>query len=232
MSLIPPLGLTHGIRRCSPARDPADRKDIFAKRSLRSRLTVVALTRKRVEDVETLRAFVHPLRLRLLGSLRVDGPATASELGRRFGESSGSTSYHLRQLERYGFVVEDDDQPSKRERRWRAAHDVTSWRTGDFLDDEAGRAAISSLQRQQLQVLADRLQHWFARQHQYSREWIDAAEISDMHLRLRPADLRELSGEVDAVIQRFVERQRPVDDDQAEVVVVQFLTHPETRPQP
>ncbi|HZB35626.1 MAG TPA: helix-turn-helix domain-containing protein, partial [Gaiellaceae bacterium] len=62
------------------------------------------LNRKQVEDLETLRAFVHPLRNRLLGALRIDGPATASELARRFDESSGATSYHLRQLARYGFV--------------------------------------------------------------------------------------------------------------------------------
>ena len=55
-----------------------------------------------VTDVRALRALAHPLRSRLLGQLRLNGPATASRLGRVVGESSGSTSYHLRQLAAYG----------------------------------------------------------------------------------------------------------------------------------
>src|SRR4051812_47516978 len=98
-------------------------------------------TAKRIDDVETLRAFAHPLRMRLLGLLRLDGPATASELARRVDESSGSTSYHLRQLARYGFVVEDAEQPSRRERRWAAAAAQTTWTSSDFSADPGAREA-------------------------------------------------------------------------------------------
>ena len=58
-------------------------------------------------DPAALRALAHPLRGKLLAALRIDGPATASMLARRYGESSGATSYHLRQLARYGFVEDD-----------------------------------------------------------------------------------------------------------------------------
>jgi predicted transcriptional regulator len=58
-------------------------------------------------DPRSLRGLAHPLRLHLLGLLRADGPATASQLAARTGQSSGATSYHLRQLAAYGFVVED-----------------------------------------------------------------------------------------------------------------------------
>lgn len=59
-----------------------------------------------VSDIRTLRALAHPLRNRLLGLLRLEGPSTATLLGARVGESSGWTSYHLRQLATYGFVEE------------------------------------------------------------------------------------------------------------------------------
>src|SRR5687768_13481881 len=104
---------------------------------------------RRVADLATLRAVAHPLRVRLLAALRSDGPATASELGRRFGESSGSTSYHLRQLARFGFVEDDPEQPNARDRRWRALHGFTSWRESDFADDQEGRAAIRFLRARQ-----------------------------------------------------------------------------------
>jgi DNA-binding transcriptional ArsR family regulator len=70
-------------------------------------------------DVNAMRALSHPLRLELLDRLRTEGPATASLLAQRIGESSGATSYHLRQLARYGFVEEDVRDAKGRERWWR-----------------------------------------------------------------------------------------------------------------
>ena len=55
-----------------------------------------------------LKALAHPVRLRMLGLLRIEGPATATTLATRLGLNTGATSYHLRQLAQHGFVVEDD----------------------------------------------------------------------------------------------------------------------------
>src|SRR5947207_15410642 len=67
-----------------------------------------------------LRALAHPLRLQLLQVLHAEGPATASQLARRLGESSGATSYHLRALHRAG-MVEEAEQRNGRERWWNRA---------------------------------------------------------------------------------------------------------------
>ncbi len=190
----------------------------------------MALSRKRIDDLETLKAFAHPLRMKLLGLLHSDGPATASELGRQLRESSGSTSYHLRQLERFGFVVEDEDQPSKRERVWRAAHDVTSWRSSDFTDSEAGRAADAVIRDHQMRYLLDRAERWAAERDQFGPEWIDAAGHSDMRLHLRAEDVRRLSEELFAVIERFVQTQRPADDPAAADVSLHLVTYPSKGP--
>ena len=77
-------------------------------------------------DARSLRGLAHPVRLKVLGRLREGGPSTATALAAELGESSGVTSYHLRQLAQYGFVVEDDTpRASRRERWWRAAHRTT-----------------------------------------------------------------------------------------------------------
>lgn len=186
----------------------------------------MTVTRKQIEDVETLRALAHPLRVQLLGSLRADGPATASELGRRFGESSGSTSYHLRQLERYGFVIEDEEQPSKRERRWRAAHDATSLRPADFLNDSAGRDALGILESRWQQHLVDSVDAWQRVRASWPQAWVDAAEQSDLQLRLRPDDLAALSRELLDVVQHWAERQRDGEDPDARLVSVFLLAMP------
>ncbi|MBM2617835.1 winged helix-turn-helix transcriptional regulator [Actinoplanes sp. LDG1-06] len=85
-------------------------------------------------DPRTLRGLAHPLRVRMLNLLRERGPSTASKLAELLGQSSGATSYHLRQLATYGFV-EDAGGGSGRERWWRAAHARTD------LDADTGRAA-------------------------------------------------------------------------------------------
>src|SRR3954453_11984844 len=75
--------------------------------------------------LEGLKVLSHPGRLRMLGLLRSDGPATATTLAARLGLNTGATSYHLRQLEKHGFVVEDEEPGNGRDRWWRAAHTTT-----------------------------------------------------------------------------------------------------------
>jgi DNA-binding transcriptional ArsR family regulator len=65
-----------------------------------------------------LRALAHPLRLRILDLLSTRGSLTASKLGEIVGESSGSTSYHLRQLAKHGLVREIEGKGTARERWW------------------------------------------------------------------------------------------------------------------
>jgi DNA-binding transcriptional ArsR family regulator len=76
---------------------------------------------------KALRGLVHPIRLRLLDLLQADGPATASGLAQRIGESSGVTSYHLRVLAEHGFVVEGPERGNARDRWWRAVHRSTAF---------------------------------------------------------------------------------------------------------
>jgi DNA-binding transcriptional ArsR family regulator len=74
-----------------------------------------------------LRGLVHPIRVRLLHLLQADGPATASQLGRKLGQSSGVTSYHLRMLADLGFIVEDSERGNGRDRYWRSRYRTSSF---------------------------------------------------------------------------------------------------------
>src|SRR5437016_4542307 len=70
-----------------------------------------------------LRGLAHPLRLQLLQLLRAEGPATATQLARRLGESSGATSCHLRALHRAG-LVEEVERRNGRERWWQRTSEL------------------------------------------------------------------------------------------------------------
>ncbi|WP_167759227.1 helix-turn-helix domain-containing protein [Blastococcus sp. TF02A-35] len=166
-----------------------------------------------VTDVRALRALAHPLRNRLLARLRLDGPATASRLARAVGESSGSTSYHLRQLEAYGFVEEVEGEGTARERWWRARHRQTSWRPGDLLAQEGGAEVQEEFTRLAIDQQARVLDAWFAQQDRLGPEWADAASLSDYALRLTPAQTRELAAELHATLARWM-AEHPADTAQ------------------
>lgn len=153
-------------------------------------------------DPRSVRALAHPLRVRLLGSLRFEGPGTASILGSRLGESSGATSYHLRVLADHGFIEEDTSRGRGRERWWRSAHDATSWRPEQFRDDPDAQAAEQWLSgfvaRQGMEWLDD----WIDRRPSADPAWVNASAESDYRLRMTPRELRDLIDELHTVIQR------------------------------
>ncbi|MGY1717874.1 helix-turn-helix domain-containing protein [Blastococcus sp. SYSU DS0552] len=168
-----------------------------------------------VTDVRALRALAHPLRSRLLGRLRVHGPATASGLARAVGESSGSTSYHLRQLAAYGFVEEVEGQGTARERWWRARHRMTSWQAGELVPQEGGAEVQDEMSRLQIDQHARVLDAWFEQKEQLDPGWTDAATLNDYGLRLSPDQARELIGELHATLRRWM-AEHPGDAPPAE----------------
>ena len=157
-------------------------------------------------DPRSLRGLAHPLRLQLLGLLRADGPATASQLAVRTGQSSGATSYHLRQLAAYGFVVEDTDRGTARERWWRAAHRATRFELPQDADEE--RRALGE---EYLRVVADanarRVQAAIAGlatvEEDLGAGWAEAVRLSDLRLRLTRGEALALIADLQAVAARY-----------------------------
>jgi DNA-binding transcriptional ArsR family regulator len=156
-------------------------------------------------DPRNLRGLAHPLRVRLLGLLRELGPATATQLAVRTGQSSGATSYHLRQLAAYGFVVEDRPRAGGRERWWRAAHDATRLDTG--LDDPEAAplrdAFLRAVALRHGQATLDAVDALATLDDDFGAEWHDGFTVSDMALRLSAAEAHELIDSLDALIARY-----------------------------
>lgn len=183
-----------------------------------------------VRDSRTLKAVAHPLRMRLLGELRSHGPATATELAVRLGESSGSTSYHLRQLARYGFVEEDHGQRDRRERRWRAIHRFTSWSDMETAATAGGREAAAFLRRRRLENLTADVENLERERDLWSQAWAEAAGMSDLVVRLSPATVASLYERVSAMLLEAAERDR--DDPEARPVAVVLAAHPRREDSP
>ena len=158
-------------------------------------------------------ALAHPLRFRIWELLR-EGPATASQLARRLGESRGSASYHLRFLARAGVIVEDTSVGTRRERWWRRP--------------EAPVVAAASADAEGRAIDARMLAVFFARdeevRHRYvvgraTAPWCEAAFVGNWFVALTPAEADELGRNLFAIVDDLRRTPRSGDGDETLVSV-------------
>ena len=168
---------------------------------------------KQVTDLAGLRALGHPIRLRLLSLLRLQGPATATALGQTVGAAPNAVSYHLRQLAKAGFIepagVTTGD---RREHAWQASHDVTSWEGTDFGDSAASHDALDALRRRVFAAYDEAIARYLQSEAALPEPWRKAAGFGDLAFRATPADLRAVRDEVEAVVERYRRRATGIAD--------------------
>jgi len=159
-------------------------------------------------DLSALKGLAHPLRVELLETLSAYGPATASSLAERLGESSGATSYHLRQLEKHGFVREDASRGTGRERWWERVPQAINVEV-DADADPAQRAAsemvIGEWQRSRERRLREFLAHGVD---DLGAEWSKASTVSTSNMPLTKEQSTALVAELFEVVDRYKARYR------------------------
>jgi DNA-binding transcriptional ArsR family regulator len=181
-------------------------------------------------DSRSLRGLAHPLRIRILSTLRLDGSSTATRLARQFGQDSGNISWHLRQLAEHGFIAEDTARGTRRERWWYALHPANQLDLASFTADAGAQGPIGVYLRQALEQSFERAVAFLAED--WSDEWQQASEFSGWQIELPPAGLRALSDELKAVVARHqadARRSGPAAADAAPVHI-QLQTFPRHKP--
>lgn len=162
-----------------------------------------------------LRALSHPIRVRMLDLLNRDGPATASGLAERLGESSGLASWHLRKLAEHGLIEEDVDRGTLRERWWRPAFDSYRLRIADFDGNPDLAMAVEVHLRTSLgQRYAAELQ-FVDELDEWRGEWQGKFSFDEDGLSLTPDETVALDAEIRATIDRY--RRAPRAGDAAVV---------------
>ena len=153
----------------------------------------IAIPKDRNLDLDSLKALAHPLRVKILDTLSTYGCYTASGLAERLGESSGATSYHLRQLEKHGFVQEVEDRGTGRERWWERTPGGINIGSDEAMESAAGREAATMVFRQfnegQQNLLIEFVEHGTE---VLPKEWIENSAVSTTNTRLTPPQMREL----------------------------------------
>lgn len=161
-------------------------------------------TRIVLNDPRSMRAYAHPLRLRLVALLRRLGPHTATQAAEALGETVPNCSFHLRQLAKYGFV-ERVEGADNRERPWRAAQMATSW-DNDSPQPEM-RAAADHLTGVMLNRYMEMAGAWLSWRERDSAAWRAVTGIADQTLHVTPEELTAVTARIDEVLRPYVARQ-------------------------
>jgi hypothetical protein len=163
----------------------------------------------RVLDTGALRALAHPLRVRIYDILSQYGPQTASSLAERLGESSGSTSYHLRALAKHDLIREAEDRGTARERWWERPVGGVSFANPDAMTTPAGRAATQVVMNEFLRNRNDQLLDFVNRGISGEDEiWQEGTLISTATARLTPEQSKDLALKIMALIDETVDNYR------------------------
>jgi predicted ArsR family transcriptional regulator len=175
----------------------------------------------RLTDPRALRAYAHPVRMRLMGLLRTEGPLTATRAADLLGESSGTCSFHLRQLAKYG-LVEEAEGVTGREKPWRATTTSTAWdTTGDDTPEMA--AATSLLSTVVADQYFEQLARWLEASPGEPAKWQRAAMLGDRLLYVTPAELEELRDRMREMLDEYVERDLRPDLRPADARLISWL---------
>jgi DNA-binding transcriptional ArsR family regulator len=182
----------------------------------------------RTVDVASLKGLAHPLRIQILETISRYGPQTAGTLADRLGESTGATSYHLRQLAKHEFVREVEGRGTKRERWWDRPKEMLTIVTRELADNPTTREAAQLVSREfehnRAAALADFVEHGWLED---EPEWSEAAALDTTNIRLTATQLAEFAHSVEKFIAQSVERLRAAGvQDGARPVQIHFNAFP------
>src|SRR5688572_12642744 len=123
-----------------------------------------------ITDPARIRALAHPIRLELIDFLHRVGEATATECAEHIGESVASCSFHLRQLEKYGYIERAERRG--REKPWRASQGRLDMRPSP--DVPGSLHAVAELGGLNVLRQAERVRDFLAQAHRETDEWMQA----------------------------------------------------------
>jgi DNA-binding MarR family transcriptional regulator len=173
------------------------------------------LPHREVVAADEMKALAHPLRQRILYHLAFSGSATATSLAETLGENTGSTSYHVRQLARYGFVEEDTERARGRERWWRIVPLDLRARP----DEDEAMLIGGELRRMRLERDRALVDRYAANRHRFG-ELAEAAMFSSSALHLSQDELRRFTEEYVELVKRWWRPEGERASDAAPIAVL------------
>jgi len=154
-------------------------------------------------DPRAIRALAHPARLTVLDLLAGGRELTATACAEAADISPSAMSYHLRALEKWGFVERADSSGDGRERPWRAA--PGGWRIESVDGPEVG-PAVNAIVGMALDRAGADLRRWFAHERDAPRAWRDAAEVDTTVVWMTADEATDLAERYRALVDQYRDR--------------------------
>ncbi|MGC5077461.1 ArsR/SmtB family transcription factor [Agrococcus sp. DT81.2] len=154
----------------------------------------------RSSDPAVLRALAHPLRVEILAVIDELEEATATQIAERVGESPSNCSFHLRTLEKAGFIVRAEAKGTSKP--WKSAHRSRDLRPDP--DDIESVRSSSTIGALYVQHEADRMIR-FLQAHGNGRlpEWVNGVTVNISTFWATPEELAEVADEIAHIADRF-----------------------------
>ena len=180
----------------------------------------------RISDPRVMRALAHPARIEIVEYLNTTGEVvTATECARMVGLSPSATSYHLRELAKFGLVEQAPSRGDGRERVWRSTTAHVSIGSKDQAPETV--AAERALVDLYLDRDARQLEEWLDRRREESPEWEEASTIMGNSLLMTAEEMRALSEQIRELVEPYQLRTRRADPPAgAREVRVNYLAYP------
>ncbi|EWM66450.1 MULTISPECIES: ArsR/SmtB family transcription factor [Micromonospora] len=179
-----------------------------------------------ISDPQVMRALAHPARMAIMEHLgTLEGGATATECAEIAGLSPSATSYHLRELAKFGLIRQAPGRGDARERVWQAVNPSFHVEVGPDAEPEA-RAAEAALVEAHMVRDAQRVRDWLRRAPDESPEWYAATWFSDSVLLVTAEELSELNQAIQALMEPYRRRHRADPPAGVRAVAAQYRAMP------
>ncbi|WP_144720180.1 ArsR/SmtB family transcription factor [Agrococcus jejuensis] len=140
-------------------------------------------------DPAVLRALAHPLRVEIMAVLDDLQEATATEIAERVGESPSNCSFHLRQLEKAGFIVRGEQRGTAKP--WRPAHHGRN--LSPDVEDPASVRASATIGALYVQREASRVVDYLTSSAATeSPEWLETMTVNTTEFWATQEEMREM----------------------------------------
>ena len=175
----------------------------------------------KTHDPRVLRAIAHPVRVRILHELNAAGPSRAADLAADLDIPANQASFHLRQLAKYGLVVEAPEEArDRRDRVWKVVSESGIQLDLAEMDKEPGGPAAVDV--------------WSENSRRFSHAVVDAiyasarqedsfGHLSQGALRLTDEEAKELAIELAEVTRRWSARTRGRDPERKTYMIMEIL---------
>lgn len=183
-----------------------------------------------INDVRTMRALAHPQRLAILTFLMSGPPRTATECAQEVDASASACSYHLRELQRFGFVERAEPTDDGRSRPWKAT--AVSFSVGNDWTDSSPTtvAARHAVTEADLKENLRLVRRFLEASVELEPTWGSAVDFHTYGLVLSPEELTELNEQIRRLLKPYRAGDRRNIPDDATAVHVVYQAFPRVPP--